>query len=169
MDKEPGPALYDINCGVRLLASDISKEEFLKKRKEVTHEIVRNVPVGVGRGNKEKISDSELDEIMRKGVNWAVEKGYGTKEDIERTEDNGCIKGADPDKVSQRAKSRGRNQLGSLGAGNHFIDVQEVEEIYDKEIAKVFGLEREGQIVVMIHCGSRGLGHQVASDYIKRI
>ena len=165
----PGAIGYDINCGVRLLASNLSKEKFLKKRKEITHQIVRDVPVGVGRGSKEKFSDSELDEIMKKGVGWAVEKGYGTKEDIERVEDNGCIKGANPDKVSQRAKSRGRNQLGSLGAGNHFIDVQEIEEIYDEEIAKVFGLEKKGQIVVMIHCGSRGLGHQVASDYIKRI
>jgi len=165
----PGAIGYDINCGVRLLASNLSKEEFLRKRKEVTHEIVRNVPVGVGRGNKEKLSDSELDEIMKKGVKWAVEKGYGTKEDIERVEDNGCIKGANPDKVSQRAKARGRDQVGSLGAGNHFIDVQEIEEIYDKETAKVFGLEKKGQIVIMIHCGSRGLGHQVASDYIKRI
>ena len=165
----PGGVGYDINCGVRLLASNISKEEFLKKRKEITHDIVRSVPVGVGRGSKEKLSDSDLDEIMKKGVGWAVEKGYGTKEDIERVEDNGCIKGASPDKVSQRAKARGRDQLGSLGAGNHFIDVQEIEEIYDEGIARVFGLERKGQIVVMIHCGSRGLGHQVASDYIKKI
>lgn len=165
----PGGVGYDINCGVRLLASNISKEEFLKKREELTHEIARNVPVGVGRGNKEKLSESELNEIMKKGVNWAVKKGYGTKKDIERVEDNGCIKDADPNKVSQRAKARGRDQLGSLGAGNHFIDVQEIEEIYNKGIAKIFGLEKEGQIVVMIHCGSRGLGHQVASDYIKRI
>jgi tRNA-splicing ligase RtcB len=165
----PGGVGYDINCGVRLLATNITKEEFLKKRKEVTHQIVRDVPVGVGRGSKEKLSDSELDEIMKKGVNWAVEKGFGTKEDIEKVEDNGCIKGADPRKVSQRAKARGRNQLGSLGAGNHFIDIQEIDEIYDEKIAKIFGLEKKGQIVVMIHTGSRGLGHQIASDYIKEI
>jgi len=165
----PGAIGFDINCGVRLLASNISKEEFLKKRKEVTHQIARNVPSGVGRGSKEKLSDAELDEIMIKGVNWAVEKHFGTENDIERVEDNGCIKGADPRKVSPRAKARGRNQLGSLGAGNHFIDIQEVEEIYDKKTAEIFGLREKGQIVVMIHCGSRGLGHQVASDYIKKI
>lgn len=165
----PGGVGYDINCGVRLLASNLTREEFLKKRQEVTHQIVRDVPVGVGRGSKEKLSDAELDEIMKKGVGWAVEKGYGTKEDVERVEDGGCIKGANPDKVSQRAKARGRNQLGSLGAGNHFIDIQEIDEIYDEKIAKIFGLEKKGQIVVMIHTGSRGLGHQTASDYIKTI
>ncbi len=165
----PGGVGYDINCGVRLLAANLTKSEFLKKRKDVTHEIARNVPVGLGRGTKQKLSDAELNEIMKKGVKWAVEKGFGTKEDIERVEDNGCIKGADPSKVSQRAKARGRNQLGTLGAGNHFIDIQEINKIYDEKIAKIFGLEKKGQIVVMIHTGSRGLGHQTASDYIKEI
>ena len=165
----PGGVGYDINCGVRLLATNLTKSEFLKKRKEVTHEIARNVPVGLGSGTKQKLSDAELNEIMKKGVKWAVEKGFGTKEDIEKVEDNGCIKGADPSKVSQRAKARGRNQLGTLGAGNHFIDIQEINKIYDEKIAKIFGLEKKGQIVVMIHTGSRGLGHQTASDYIKEI
>jgi tRNA-splicing ligase RtcB len=165
----PGGVGYDINCGVRLLASNLTKKEFLKKRKEVTHQIVRDVPVGVGRGGKIKLTDKELDEIMRKGVKWAVDKGYGSEEDIERIEDSGCIKGANPEKVSQRAKTRGRDQLGTLGAGNHFIDIQEVDKIYDEKIGKIFGLEKEGQIVVMIHTGSRGLGHQIASDYIRII
>lgn len=165
----PGGVGFDVNCGVRLLASNLTKEEFLKKRKEVTHQIMRDVPVGVGRGNKEKLTDKEIDEILTKGVKWAVEKGYGDKKDVERVEDNGCIKGADSGKVSERAKARGRSQLGTLGAGNHFIDIQEIDEIYDKKIAKVFGLKKKGQIVVMIHTGSRGLGHQTASDYVKKI
>jgi len=163
----PGGVGYDINCGVRLLATNLSKEKFMLKRKEVTHDIVRNVPVGVGRGTKTKLTDKDLDDILNRGVKWAVEKGFGLKEDLEKIEDNGAINGADAYKVSQRAKARGRDQLGTLGAGNHFIDVQVVEEIYDKKIAKIFGIEKEGQITVMIHCGSRGLGHQVASDYIK--
>jgi tRNA-splicing ligase RtcB len=164
----PGGVGYDINCGVRLLTSNLSKSEFLKKRKEVTHEIVRSVPSGVGRGSRLALTDEELNAILNKGASWAISKGYnGGKEDIEKTEDSGNIKGADASKVSQRAKARGRKQLGTLGAGNHFLEMQEVEKIYDKKIAKIFGIEKEGQVTVMIHCGSRGLGHQVASDYIK--
>ena len=164
----PGGVGYDINCGVRLLASDLTKEEFMKKRKEVTHLIAREVPSGTGRGTKEKLSDSDLNEIMKKGVGWAIEKGFGEKEDAEKVEDNGCIQGADPEKVSQKARARGRNQLGTLGAGNHFIDVQEINEIYEEETAKIFGLKK-GRMAVMIHTGSRGLGHQTASDYVKII
>jgi len=164
----PGGVGYDINCGVRLLASNLSKKEFLIKRKEVTHEIVRSVPSGVGRGSRLQITPKQLDEILKRGVEWAIENGFdGHKEDMEKTEDSGQIKGADPLKVSQRAKSRGIGQLGTLGAGNHFLEIQEVEKIYDKKTAKAFGIEKEGQVTVMIHCGSRGLGHQVASDYIK--
>jgi tRNA-splicing ligase RtcB len=130
--------------------------------------IVSNCGVRVGRGSQLALTDEELTAILNKGASWAMSKGYdGGKEDIEKTEDSGFIKGADSSKVSQRAKARGRKQLGTLGAGNHFLEMQEVEKIYDKKIAKIFGIEKEGQVTVMIHCGSRGLGHQVASDYIK--
>jgi len=162
----PGGVGYDINCGVRLLSTNISKDQLLKKRKEITHDIKRGVPSGVGRGGSLRLSDSEINQVLERGVAWAVEKGYASSEDLQRIEDNGQIKGADSTKVSQKARGRGRNQLGTLGAGNHFLEIQVVEKIFDKDIAKTFGLE-EGQITVMIHCGSRGLGHQTASDYIR--
>jgi len=163
----PGGVGYDINCGVRLLVSNLTKSDFLKKRPQVLDELFKNVPSGVGKGSEFKFSEKEMNEILNKGTSWALEKGYATKEDIEKIEDSGHIKEADASKVSQKAKARGRDQLGTLGAGNHFLEVQEVETIFDKEIAKVFGIKEVGQIVVMIHCGSRGLGHQTASDYIK--
>ena len=156
------------NCGVRLLSSNLSKEDFLKKRKEVTHQIMKDVPSGVGKKGDFRFNEKELNKIMENGVAFAVEKGYGVKEDIEMCEDSGCIKGADASKVLQRAKGRGRNQLGTLGAGNHFLEIQEIESIYDEKTAEIFGL-RKGQICVLIHSGSRGLGHQTASDYIKLI
>jgi tRNA-splicing ligase RtcB (3'-phosphate/5'-hydroxy nucleic acid ligase) len=163
----PGMVGFDINCGVRLLSTNISKEEFLKKRKEVLHDIKRTIPSGVGRGG-ERYSREQIKEVLVKGSEWAIENGLGTKEDLERTEENGRMFGADAKDVSDRALSRGLPQLGTLGAGNHFIDILEVEEIFKEETAKVFGLER-GSIAILIHCGSRGLGHQVASDYMRAI
>ena len=165
----PGAIGYDINCGVRLLVTDISKKEFLKKRKEVLDEIYKNVPSGVGKESEFKLNDFELNEVLNDGVNWAVKKKYATKEDVEKIEDNGCIFGADASMVSPRAKARGRSQLGSLGSGNHFIEIQEVEKIYDNKIAKAFGIGEKEQIVIMIHSGSRGLGHQVCSDYVQKM
>jgi tRNA-splicing ligase RtcB len=163
----PGGVGYDINCSVRLLRTNITLKDLEKKgKKEILHSLFRTVPSGVGRGSKLKLNKSELNEILRKGAQWAVEKGYGVKEDYLHTEEHGRLENADPANVSERAKSRGLPQLGSLGAGNHFLELQVVDEIFDKKTAKAFGLE-EGQIVIMIHCGSRGLGHQVASDYIK--
>jgi len=164
----PGGVGYDINCGVRLIATNLKKEPFMRKRKETTHDIKRSVPSGVGRRGDIHLNEKEVDQVLEKGVNWAVEKGYALPEDLERIEDSGSIQGADSSKVSAKAKGRGRNQLGTLGAGNHFLEIQEVEKIYDKKIAETFGLKQEGQITVMIHCGSRGLGHQTASDYIKK-
>ena len=161
----PGGVGYDINCGVRLLITNIKKEDFLAKRKKILDEIYKNVPSGVGEESEFKLNVTELDKVFNSGVQWAVEKGFATKRDIEAIEDHGCIKGADASKVSQKAKARGKNQLGTIGAGNHFIEVQEVQEIFDKETAKAMNLEKN-QIVVMLHTGSRGLGHQVASDYI---
>jgi len=163
----PGATGFDINCGVRLLTTNISIKEFIKKRKEILHDIKRTIPSGVGRGG-ERYSKETIKEVIVKGSEWALENKLATKEDLEHTEENGKMKGANPEDVSERAIARGLPQLGTLGAGNHFIDLQVVEEIYDEKIAKVFGLEK-GTLCIMIHCGSRGLGHQVASDYIKLI
>jgi len=162
----PGGVGYDINCSVRLLRTNLKKSDLDKKRKEVINALFNNVPSGVGEKGRIKLSKDELDDVLINGAKWAVKKDYGTKEDYEHTEENGCMPNANPADVSQRAKARGMPQLGSLGAGNHFLEVQTVENIYDELIAKTFGLEK-GQITIMIHCGSRGLGHQVASDYIK--
>lgn len=164
----PGGVGYDINCGVRLLSSNLTKDEFLKKRKEVINEIYSLVPSGVGKESEFKLSEKELDEVLNTGIDWAIKKGYASMEDKESIEDSGCISGADSSKLSQRAKARGKSQLGSLGSGNHFLEVQEVESIFDEKTAKTLGLKKE-QIVIMIHCGSRGLGHQTASDYIMKM
>ena len=164
----PGGIGYDINCGVRLLRTGLRKEEVAKKIDVVLSKLNDSVPSGVGKGNKAKLSDKEIDEVLEKGSEWALERGCATKEDLAHTEDYGRIEGADASKVSMKAKGRGRNQLGSIGAGNHFVEVQYVEEIYDDETAKVFGLGK-GEIVVLIHTGSRGLGHQIASDYIQKM
>jgi len=164
----PGMTGFDINCGVRVLATDISCGDFLKKRKEFLHSVYRSVPSGVGKGHKgeKRLGEKELDEVLLKGAEWAVENGYGEKEDLERCEESGKMPGADSSSVSKRAKTRGLPQLGSLGAGNHFVEIQKVDEIFDEKSAEVFGLEKN-KIVIMIHCGSRGLGHQVASDYMQ--
>jgi tRNA-splicing ligase RtcB (3'-phosphate/5'-hydroxy nucleic acid ligase) len=162
----PGGVGYDINCSVRLLRTNLTAKDIKGKEKELAHSLFRTIPSGVGRGGDLKLTKEELDQVLLGGTQWAVSKGYGTKADYEHTEDQGKLPGADPTAVSQRAKARGMPQLGSLGAGNHFLDVLTVDEIFDKEIAKTFKL-KIGQIVIMIHCGSRGLGHQVASDYIK--
>jgi tRNA-splicing ligase RtcB len=164
----PGEIGYDLNCSVRLLRTNlkVSDLEDKKKRKEIIQKLFRDVPSGVGEEGRIKLSKEELDEVLVNGAQWAVSKGYGKKEDYENTEDKGKIENANPKDVSERARARGKNQLGSLGAGNHFLEIQRVEEIYDTINAKKMGLEK-GMITIMIHCGSRGLGHQVASDYIK--
>jgi len=156
------------NCSVRLLRTNLTLKDIQEKKKEIINALYRDVPSGVGEKGRIRLSKEELDEVLKEGAAWAVKKGYGEKEDYMHTEENGCMKGANPDFVSQRAKARGMPQLGSLGAGNHFLEVQEITEIYDDKIAKAFGLEK-GKITIMIHCGSRGLGHQVASDYIKEM
>ncbi len=165
----PGGVGFDINCGVRLLSSNLKKEEFFQKRKEILNQLFRDIPSGVGKESEFSLDNKEIDRVLNEGVKWAVEKEYATSEDINHIEDNGCIIGADASKVSQRAKSRGRSQLGSLGSGNHFLEIQEIETIYDEKIARIFGIKEKGQIVVMIHSGSRGLGHQIASDYIMKM
>jgi len=164
----PGEIGYDVNCSIRLIRTNLKREDVEKKKKEIIQKLFRDVPSGVGEKGRIRLTKDELNEVLIKGAKWAVEKGYGIKEDYENTEESGCMQGANPEFVSQRAKSRGIPQLGSLGAGNHFLEVQYVDKIFDKEVAKVFGLE-EGQVTIMIHCGSRGLGHQVASDYIQEM
>ncbi len=164
----PGGVGYDINCGVRLLISDISLKEFMIKRKEIMGELGKKIPSGVGTRSSLSLTNKEIEIVLRDGVKWAVEKGFATTDDLKHIEDNGCITGADASKVSQKAKGRGMNQLGSLGAGNHFLEVQVVEKIADDKIAKTFGIKKD-MICVLIHSGSRGLGHQVASDYIKKM
>jgi len=164
----PGGVGYDINCGVRLLATNLTKDQFLKKREQVLNDLFKAVPSGVGKESEFKLDSKELDEVLNTGVNWAVKKGYATRDDIQHVEDNGYIKNADSTKISPKAKSRGKAQLGSLGSGNHFLEVQEVESIFNEKIAQTYGLKKD-QIVVMIHSGSRGMGHQTASDYIHKM
>ncbi len=161
----PGAVGFDINCSVRLLRTNLTRKQIEGKEKLLTKALFRAVPVGVGGKGKLILKQKEIDEVLIKGAEWCLEKGYATKEDIEFIEENGCIKGADPKDVTVRAKGRGIPQLGTLGAGNHFVEMQYVGEIFDKKIATTFGLEKD-QVTIMIHCGSRGLGHQVASDYI---
>ena len=162
----PGGVGYDINCSVRLLRTNLKLSDVEKKKKEIIQKLFRDVPSGVGEAGRVRLTKEELDEVLKLGAGWAVKKGYGIKEDLEYTEETGCMPNADPEDVSQRARARGMPQLGSLGAGNHFLELQIVDEIFDAGIAKAFGLEK-GMITIMVHCGSRGLGHQVASDYIK--
>jgi tRNA-splicing ligase RtcB len=164
----PGGVGYDINCGVRLLKTNLTKKEFLEKREKILDELYKNIPSGVGVGGELKISEKEMNEILENGAEWALKKGFATKKDIERIEDGGRIKNSDAQKVSQKAKGRGRNQLGTIGSGNHFLEVQYVDEIFDEKSAKVFGLKKDG-IAILIHTGSRGLGHQTASDYIHKM
>lgn len=160
----PGQVGYDINCGVRLLASTITYAEFMKKRMNIVSDLFKSIPSGVGKGGT-KLSEEDINDVLEEGVSWTLRKKYALKEDVDCIEDNGCIEGAKENLISERAKARGKQQLGSLGSGNHFLEVQVVESLFDKEIAKLFGIE-PGNIVVMIHSGSRGLGHQTASDYI---
>jgi tRNA-splicing ligase RtcB len=161
----PGGIGYDINCGVRVLASDIEREALQPHVEDLLRAMYRLIPTGLGKGGI-KISTGDLDRLLDQGPAWAVAKGYGTREDLEHTEEEGCLAGADASRVSQKAKNRGLQQLGSLGSGNHFLEIDEIAEVYDEEVARVFGL-RQGCITIQIHCGSRGLGHQVCSDHVR--
>jgi len=163
----PGGVGYDINCGVRLLRTDLTEDEVRPKLRELVDELFRNVPSGVGSTGKVRVSMREIDEVLRDGARWAVRHGYGREEDLETIEAGGRLPDADPEKVSQRAKERGKDQIGTLGSGNHFLEVQVVEEIYDARAAKAMGLQQPGQVVVFIHTGSRGLGYAVCEDYLR--
>ena len=161
----PGGVGYDINCGVRLLKSDLTKDDVFDKRVEIIDSMFKNVPSGLGSQGKVKLSSKDLDEVLMVGAKWAVEEGYGWDKDLKHLESGGSMEG-DPSKVSSNAKKRGAPQLGSLGSGNHFLEMQVIDEIYDEKTAQAFGL-KEGQICFMMHTGSRGCGHQICSDYIQ--
>ncbi len=166
----PGGIGFDINCGVRLIATSLTLDEVQPKIKEIVDQLFSLVPSGIGGKGIVKLSDSRMDDAVTKGTAWAVDNGYGFKEDLEFIEENGCIKGADPGSVSARARERGRGQLGSLGSGNHFLEIQVVkkENVFNKDIAREFGIHLDDQICIMIHTGSRGYGHQIATDYLQK-
>jgi tRNA-splicing ligase RtcB (3'-phosphate/5'-hydroxy nucleic acid ligase) len=162
----PGGIGYDINCGVRLLKSQITSAEVEPHLERLGQQLYRDVPSGVGRGGALKLNGRDFDDLLEKGVKWMVQHGYGLNEDIERIESGGSLDNADPGVVSLHAKQRGADQLGTMGAGNHFVEVDRVEALYDDDAARAFGLFKD-QIVILIHTGSRGFGHQVATDYIR--
>ncbi|GLV56143.1 RNA-splicing ligase RtcB [Dictyobacter sp. S3.2.2.5] len=163
----PGGIGFDINCGVRLLATDLLRDQIKGSVDRLADELYRNLPSGVGGDGMRLLNEAEMREVMVRGAEWAVDEGYGTAADLEVTEENGRLAGARPEAVSRQAILRGMKQLGSLGSGNHFCEVQVVDHIYDEKAAEALGLAQKGQVVVTIHCGSRGFGHQVAEDYIK--
>jgi tRNA-splicing ligase RtcB len=165
----PGGVGFDINCGVRIMRTNLVREDVSPRIKGLIDSLFYAVPSGVGSKGKVKLRSVEIDEVLVKGSRWAVNKGYGRKEDLETTEEGGEIPGADPWRVSQRAKERGIPQLGTLGSGNHFLEVAVIDEIYEKDAAAGMGIDRVGQVMLYVHCGSRGLGHQVADDYIKEM
>jgi len=164
----PGGVGYDINCGMRLLKSEYIEKDIKPHLDRLATEIQRQVPSGLGRGRQIKLDIASINKILEKGAQRVVEQGYGEKEDIDNCEANGRLEWADSTTVSDKAKNRGRNQVGTLGSGNHFLEIQKVDEIFDEKVAETFGLFKD-QVVIMIHTGSRGLGHQIATDYIRLI
>jgi len=164
----PGGVGYDINCGVRLMRTNLSEKDVRPKLKPLLEEHFNTIPCGAGVGGKVNLTANDYKYIMQKGVNWAIENGWGKEEDLEMIEDKGFFPGADPDSISSKAYKRGKNQLGSLGSGNHFLEIDIIDKIDNISVAEAFGLF-EGQVCVQIHCGSRGFGHQICSDYINKM
>ncbi len=162
----PGAIGYDINCGVRLLASQIDYDEVKHQMGDLATALNHYCPSGVGGKGEIRLSAAELEQVCRDGSRWALKRGYATEMDLRHTEEGGRLDGADPGKVSPRARERGQPQLGTLGAGNHFIEVDLVEQIFDPQAAQAMGLQ-EGKLVLQIHCGSRGFGHQICTDYVQ--
>lgn len=162
----PGGVGYDINCGVRLLALPLTARELGKRNEPLVHELSRRVPVGTGRGGALPLGEAELDQVLVEGPRALLAQGIGSEDELERTESNGCLDGADPTAVSERARRRGVGQLGSLGSGNHFVEVQRLGQVFDRAAAEAFGLD-DDQVTVLIHSGSRGFGHQVCTDYVR--
>ncbi|HET7874644.1 MAG TPA: RtcB family protein [Methylomirabilota bacterium] len=165
----PGGIGFDINCGMRLIRSSLTEDEVRPRLRELVGELFKSVPSGVGAKGFVHLSEAEFGRVMVEGAGWCVTKGYGWPEDLEHTEGRGCLPGADPAQVSARATSRGMDQLGTLGSGNHYLEIQVVRPggIHDEETARAFGVERVGQVFVMLHCGSRGFGHQIGTDYLR--
>jgi tRNA-splicing ligase RtcB len=163
----PGGVGYDINCGVRLLSTSLSESEVRPRIDQLVNALFHNVPSGLGSEGKIRISQNDMNQLMVEGARWAVKRGLGLDEDLDATEEGGCLTGADPGKVSDRAAKRGMPQAGTLGSGNHFLEIQEVKEIFDTQIASVLGITDIGQVLVLIHTGSRGLGHQVCTDHLR--
>jgi tRNA-splicing ligase RtcB len=163
----PGGVGFDINCGVRLIRTDLTENEVKPRIEKLLNDLFHNVPSGLGSEGKIRLRGKEIEKLLSKGASWAVQAGFGETEDLEYTEEHGFMAGADPDKVSDRAKTRGVPQSGTLGSGNHFLEVQVVDEIYNAVTAQVFGIEDVGQILLLIHTGSRGFGYQVCDDYLK--
>jgi tRNA-splicing ligase RtcB len=165
----PGGVGYDVNCGMRLIRTDLTLEDVRPRLELLMTELFRRVPAGVGAKGFVHLGRKEFAEVMRRGATWCIANGYGWQEDLERMEQGGCLDGADPSHVSDHAIERGINQLGTLGSGNHYLEVQVVSDdrIFDRAAAAALGLYGRDQVVVMVHCGSRGFGHQVASDYLK--
>ncbi len=164
----PGGIGFDINCGVRVLSTSLDKQEIYPKIKEILNQMFIDVPAGLGSSNI-RVDNTGLDKVLNLGAKFAVEDGYGNENDLKNCEESGSMKQANADYVSGEAKKRGRNQVATLGSGNHFLEIQYVDEIYDPKIAKKFGITEKDQVTVMIHCGSRGLGHQVCTDYIREM
>jgi len=162
----PGGVGFDINCGTRVLRTNLTEEEVRPVIKPLMDQIFRDVPSGIGGSGQVRASLKEIDEVLMKGARWALEQGYAWPEDIESIESGGAVPGANPDKVSRKAKERGAPQLGTLGSGNHFLEVQVIDEVFDPEAAAAMGITGPGQVLVFIHCGSRGLGHQTCQDYL---
>ncbi|MFQ5860688.1 MAG: RtcB family protein [Dehalococcoidia bacterium] len=164
----PGGVGFDINCGVRLLRTDLTEAEVRPPLERLVEVLFQNIPTGVGRGGKIRLrGDRDLEQVMTRGAAWAVEQGFGTAEDLLATEESGSIAGADPDTVGKRPRERAIPQLGTLGSGNHFLEVEVVDEIFDQPRAEAMGIHQMGQVTVLIHCGSRGFGHQICTDYLK--
>lgn len=160
----PGGVGFDINCGVRLVRTNLCRKDLSAQQiQALVDEMFKNVPSGLGSHAKVKLNRNQLEKMLTMGARWAIENGYGWAEDVDYLEENGCLKSADDSTISEAAKQRGAPQLGSLGAGNHFLEIQQVADIYDPVAAKVFGVTGVGQIMVMIHTGSRGFGHQVCT------
>jgi tRNA-splicing ligase RtcB len=162
----PGGVGYDINCGVRLLRTNLTEQDVRPRLKDIVTDLFNSIPSGVGSKGAVRLNNSQLDEVLVRGVNWAIDNGYGSEHDAEVCEENGQIKNANPNKVSDKARKRGMPQLGSLGSGNHFLEVQKVAEIFDEVAAKKMGIKKDS-VTILIHCGSRGFGHQVCSDYLR--
>ena len=165
----PGGVGFDINCGVRLIRTDLSEDDVRPKLKELVSSLFRDIHSGLGSGGRLKLSVKDIDSVLVQGASWAVEQGLGDPDDLEVTEELGCMSGADPDAVGHRPKQRGGPQLGTLGSGNHFLEVQAVDAIFDPVAARAMDIHETGQVTALIHCGSRGLGHQVCTDSLKTI